>query len=149
VQLRWCRFDGDAVRPLLDGLAEEYSARYGTGDEMRHATANEFEPPTGGFVVAVENGTTVAGGGFRYLAPSVCEVKRMWTSPTHRRRGYAMKVLGALEQGARDAGYHTLRLETGPAQPEAQALYGSRGYHRIPVFGRYAQALAFETDLTT
>jgi GNAT superfamily N-acetyltransferase len=148
-QRRWCRLDDDAVRPLLDGLGEEYIARYGTSAELQHATVDEFEPPTGGFLVFVEDGVTVAGGGFRHLAPGVCEVKRMWTSPTHRRRGYAMQVLAALEQGARDAGYDTLRLETGPAQPEAQSLYASRGYHRIPVFGHYPQVLAFETDLTT
>ena len=63
------------------------------------------------------------------------------------RRGHATTVLAALEELARQAGYTTLRLETGPAQPEAAALYGRRGYRRIPVYGRYPQALAFERDL--
>ena len=46
-----------------------------------------------------------------------------------------------------DAGYHTLRLETGPAQPEALALYERVGYLRIPTFGRYRDAIAFERSL--
>jgi len=72
----------------------------------------------------------------------------MWTNPTYRRRGFATIVLEALERAARAVGYTTLRLETGPAQPEAQAMYEGRGYQRIPVFGHYPQALAFELDLT-
>jgi GNAT superfamily N-acetyltransferase len=149
MELRRRRLTDVEVAPLLAGLAVEYHARYGSNDEMSHASADEFDPPAGGFVVAIEDGVTVAGGGFRPLEPGVCEVKRMWTHPGHRRRGYAMQILEALEHDAREAGYKTLRLETGPAQPEAQALYTRRGYHRIPVFGRYPLALAFERDLAT
>ena len=71
----------------------------------------------------------------------------MWTHPAHRRRGHAMTVLAALEAAAGDAGYHTVRLETGPAQPEALALYERVGYRRIPTFGRYRDAIAFERPL--
>ena len=48
----------------------------------------------------------------------------------------------------RDRGYAVVRLETGPLQPEAQAMYDRLGYRRIPVFGRYPTALAFERSLT-
>ena len=147
MELRRRRLTDADVAPLLSGLAEEYQTRYGSGDEMRRASVDEFDPPRGVFLILVDDGVTVAGGGFRYLEPGVCEVKRMWTSPASRRRGHAMTVLAALEDAAREAGYSTLRLETGPAQPEAQALYEGRGYRRIPVFGHYPQALAFERDL--
>ncbi|HET6963516.1 MAG TPA: hypothetical protein VFH58_02015 [Acidimicrobiales bacterium] len=39
-------------------------------------------------------------------------------------------------------------LETGPLQPEAAALYDGRGYKRIPKYGPYPEALAFETELS-
>jgi hypothetical protein len=52
-----------------------------------------------------------------------------------------------LETAATEAGYHTLRLETGPLQPEAAALYESHGYMRISSYGRYRAALAFERSL--
>jgi GNAT superfamily N-acetyltransferase len=68
----------------------------------------------------------------------------MWTSPDHRRNGYASVILDALENAGRDRGYTWLRLETGPAQPEAHALYEGRGYRGIPTYGRYEQARAFE-----
>jgi hypothetical protein len=57
-------------------------------------------------------------------------------------------VLDALEAAASDTGYRIVRLETGPAQPEAEAFYESRRYERIPVYGRYSEARAFERRLT-
>ena len=68
----------------------------------------------------------------------------MWTASDHRRKGYASVVLDGLEAVARDRGYSCLRLETGPAQPEARSLYECRGYRRIPTYGHYEHASAFE-----
>ena len=48
---------------------------------------------------------------------------------------------------ARQVGYSRLILETGPEQPEAASLYIKLGYQRIPVYGRYPEALAFATEL--
>jgi GNAT superfamily N-acetyltransferase len=135
------------VAPVLDGLAGEYERRYGPVDEMSSVQAHEFEPPDGTFLILIEDGVVVAGGGIRRISEEVCEVKRMWTSPDHRRQGYASAVLEALEQEARNLGYAVLRLETGPAQPEAHGLYDGRGYTRIPTYGRYARATAFEHRL--
>ena len=73
----------------------------------------------------------------------------MWTAPDHRCKGYASVVLDALEQEAKSRGYANLWLETGPAQPEARALYSRRGYSRIPTYGRYELATAFEHVLDT
>ena len=147
--LRRVRISDPEVGVLLAALAEEYRSRYGEGDEMSTVPDSDFDPPAGMFLVAVEAGEVVAGGGFRYLEDGVCEIKRMWTRADQRRRGQASAVLHGLELAAREAGYHTLRLETGPAQPEAAALYEGRGYRRIPVYGRYSEALAFEVDLAS
>ncbi|MFZ0171896.1 MAG: hypothetical protein WAL04_09475, partial [Acidimicrobiales bacterium] len=63
-EVRRVRFDDEAVSPLLVGLGEEYAARYGAIDELKHTTVEEFEPPDGAFFVVVVDGETVAGGGF-------------------------------------------------------------------------------------
>jgi GNAT superfamily N-acetyltransferase len=147
MELRHVRLGDPIVAPLLAGLAAEYETRYGPGDEMTATDEAEFDPPSGLFLALVDDREVVAGGGFRYLSPGVCEVKRMWTHAGHRRRGHASAVLQALEEAARMADYAVLRLETGPAQPEATALYTSRGYRRIPAYGRYQAALAFERSL--
>lgn len=60
----------------------------------------------------------------------------MWTAPSHRRQGHARTVLAVLEDAARDRGYARVRPETGPAQPEAIALYRDLGYQQIPLYGR-------------
>jgi GNAT superfamily N-acetyltransferase len=52
----------------------------------------------------------------------------------------AKVVLAGLEAAARDRGWTTLRLETGPRQPEAVALYEGAGYRPIGAFGAYAAA---------
>ena len=57
---------------------------------------------------------TVAGGALRRLEPGVGEIKRMWTAPAHRGRGYDRRVLAALEAAAARRGYHTLQIETDP-----------------------------------
>jgi GNAT superfamily N-acetyltransferase len=145
VEVRRVRFDDDLVGPLLAGLTVEYTDRYGDADELAFAHAAEFEPPDGAFVVLVDDGEVVAGGGLRAFGEAgVAEVKRMWTHPERRRQGLASAALTALEEAARELGYSTVRLETGPLQPEAQALYAARGYHRIPTYGRYPLALAYE-----
>jgi GNAT superfamily N-acetyltransferase len=149
MDVRPVRLTDPVVAPLLAGLAAHYEDLYGPNGEMARVAAEEFDPPAGLFVAVVEDGTIVAGGGFRALTPGVCEVKRMWTRPGHRRRGLASAVLGELEDRARAAGYHAVRLETGPRQPGAVAMYGGRGYRRIDTYGSYPQALAFEIDLVS
>ena len=147
MQLRQVALSDPAVAPLLEWLASAYRSWYGAPDEV---VPGEFEPPSGAFVVLVDqDGETVAGGGFRRVEDDVCEVKRVWTAPGHRRRGHATRVLAELEALARERGYRWLRLETGPAQPEAEAMYRALGYRHTPWQAHYPSALAFEKDLTS
>jgi GNAT superfamily N-acetyltransferase len=147
VDLRHVRLADPEVEPLLQGLTEEYATRYGEVAEMTSVDPRAFEPPDGTFIVLLEGDVTVAGGGLRRLGVDSCEVKRMWTAPDRRRKGHASTVLSALETAARDRGYSRLLLETGPAQPEARSMYERRGYARIPTYGIYEQATAFELIL--
>jgi GNAT superfamily N-acetyltransferase len=147
MELRQVRLSDPLMAPLLEGLSREYDVRYGENDEMTVVDTTEFDPPAGLFLALVDGDELLAGGGLRRLSPDTCEVKRMWTADGHRRRGYASAVLTGLEDGARAAGYTTLLLETGDRQPEAFALYTARGYHPIPAYGRYPEALAFQLTL--
>jgi GNAT superfamily N-acetyltransferase len=85
-------------------------------------------------------GAAVGCGALRALGNGVAEVKRMYVPPTHRGRGISTHVLAGLEAAARRRGWTTLRLETGPRQPEAVGLYERAGYRPIPAFGAYAGA---------
>jgi GNAT superfamily N-acetyltransferase len=147
MEMRRVRFSDVAVAPLLDGLTHEYDTRYGENIEMTRASPDDFDPPSGLFIVLVDGPTTAAGGGFRRYDLTTCEVKRMWTRPQYRRHGLAGRVIGALEDAAWEAGYTRLILETGPRQPEAETLYETRGYERVEVYGHYPEARAFSLDL--
>ena len=56
----------------------------------------------------------------------------MYVVPEARSRGHARRLLYALEDAARELGYVRVRLDTGPLQPHARALYESEGYREIP-----------------
>jgi GNAT superfamily N-acetyltransferase len=55
----------------------------------------------------------------------------MYVEPDARSRGHARRLLRGLEDAARRLGYTTVRLDTGPKQPHAAALYASAGYEEI------------------
>jgi GNAT superfamily N-acetyltransferase len=147
MEVRRVRLIDAEVEPLLAGLTDEYDTRYGENIEMTRTSTEEFDPPGGLFVVLMDGSTTAAGGGIRRHDADTCEVKRMWTSPEYRRQGLATRVLRALEDGARELGYTRVILETGPRQPEAEALYLGLGYRRIDYYGHYPEALGFGLDL--
>ncbi|WP_166787036.1 GNAT family N-acetyltransferase [Cryobacterium sinapicolor] len=144
MKIKRVRLGDPEVVPLLTDLAREYDERYGDGDSVHDVSADAFAPPSGVFLVLLDGGVTVAGGGIRRLSETTGEVKRMWTNPAYRRQGHAVALLAALEEVAQQLGYRRLRLETGHAQPEALALYRRLGYREIGNYGIYENATGFE-----
>jgi GNAT superfamily N-acetyltransferase len=122
---------------LLAAMVAEMSTLYGPidGPGMPSATAADFAPPHGTFLVGFDgDGAAVCGGGIKRLDAEAAEIKRMYVVPAARRRGHARALLHALEDAARDLGYSTVRLDTGPRQAHAQALYEAEGYRPIGNF---------------
>jgi GNAT superfamily N-acetyltransferase len=96
------------------------------------ALPEEFVPPTGLFVVAYRDDGALAGcGGMKRLDASTGEVKRLYVVGHERKRGVALRMLGALEEAASHAGYTRVRLDTGNRQPAAVRLFESSGYEQI------------------
>ena len=89
------------------------------------------------FAVARDNTGQAMGCGAIVLYPDYGEIKRMYVSPLGRGRGIARRLLALLESHAVGSGCRLLRLETGPYQPEALALYAGAGYARRGPFGGY------------
>ena len=142
-----------ALAPLLSDLVIEYGTRYGQpspNTQLTEVPATDFLPPEGLFVVLVEGGVTVAGGAIRRYDEKTAEVKRVWTSHQHRRRGLARRVMAELEAAAAELGYLRVHLTTGPRQAEARDLYLASGY--VPRFDQSADPetigpLAFAKEL--
>lgn len=89
------------------------------------------------FVVAYSGERPAGCGGIRPLDGESVELKRFFVDRECRGRGIASKVLAYLEGAARARGYRLVKLETGPKQHEAIALYEKYGYYEIPLFGEY------------
>jgi GNAT superfamily N-acetyltransferase len=130
----------DAALPpaseLLAAMVAEMGELYGDieGDHMPSARPADFAPPAGTFVVGYHDGKPVCAGGIKRIAPDAAEIKRMYVVPAARRRGVARMLLAALEDAARQRGYRFVRLDTGPLQRHAMALYASAGYTEIGNF---------------
>ena len=130
-------WDDAEVQRLTTAQQAELRARY-DGD------TEPGTPPSAADVSVVlvardDDGTAVGCGALRALGGDVAEVKRMFVVPAARGRGVSKLLLAGLEDAARARGWTTLRLETGPRQPEAIALYEGAGYRAIPAFGAYVE----------
>jgi WS/DGAT/MGAT family acyltransferase len=136
VEMREAGFESELARSLIGEVQQEYVRRYGSGDDTPVDPA-QFAAPDGTFLVAMLAGQAIGCAGLRRHGDGAVELKRMFVRVEHRRRGHARRMLVALEDWARSAGYRRVVLETGLAQPEAIALYESAGYAPVPGFGHY------------
>lgn len=118
--------DLDKELAVTDGEDHAFYDQFNKLDAIKHA------------VVIFENDRPVSCGALKYYSNETAEVKRMYTSPDNRGKGYAGKVLAELEAWAKELGYKRCVLETGINQPEAIRLYFKSGYQRIPNYGQYA-----------
>lgn len=132
----------DLIEAMILEMADLYGDRI-DGDDMPSATPADFERPKGTFLVGWLDGEPVAGGGVKTLEPGVGEIKRMYVAPHVRGRGIARRLLTALEDAARRLGHDRVRLDTGPDQPHAKALYASAGYVEIPNYNDNPKATYF------
>jgi GNAT superfamily N-acetyltransferase len=140
IDIRRERGDGEVPQALVGAMTAEMMGLYEMSEMPTPVASDELSPPDGAFVVIYEDGEPVAGGGLKRLSAETVEIKRMYVMPEARSRGHARRLLGALEDAARDLGYAVARLDTGPQQPHAQALYESAGYRSVPGYNGNAVA---------
>ena len=89
------------------------------------------------FAVARDNTGHAIGCGAIVLYAEYGELKRMYVRPCGRGQGLGKKLLAVLESRAIESGCKLIRLETGPYQHEALALYASAGYEQCGPYGGY------------
>ena len=118
---------------LLEAMVAEIEPMYGRvdGADRPAATPDDLWFPTGTYLVGHLDGVPVAGGGVKTLEPGLGEIKRMYVTPEARGAGLARRLLVALEGASRRLGHDRVRLDTGPFQSQAKALYRSAGYVEI------------------
>jgi GNAT superfamily N-acetyltransferase len=146
--------DSSGALAILYAASDELQQRYGGDGDNKHLDLDELRPPRGLFLVARRERHLVGGVGFRSIGEPgrhYAEVKRLWVRPDLRREGIGLTLMNEIEQQAREHGYRTLFLETGPAQPEALSLYESTGWTEIEQYpdGAFSHPIAhrFKKDL--
>src|SRR4051812_26080321 len=142
----------NAQQPHFIELVRELDADLAVRDGRDHDFYNQFNKidMIKYAVVAYENNKPVACGAIKEYAPTIMEVKRMYTLPDFRGKGIAFQVLKELETWAKEMNYEKCILETGKKQPEAVALYQKCSYKQIPNYGQYAgveNSVCFEKEL--
>lgn len=89
------------------------------------------------FFVLRLDGEPAGCGGVKLFGTEYGELKRMYTRPRFRGRGFAQQMLDHLAGYAASHGVTLLRLETGIHQHEAIRLYERWGFRQIGPFGDY------------
>ena len=132
----------DAAQPpaseLLGALLDEYDAVAGralTGGPS--ATAADFSPPGGAFVVGFADGEPACCGGIKALGDGAAELKRMYVAPGFRGRGFAHALLTELEHTARAIGHRVVRLDSTSA---TWPIYLAAGYRPIADYNQNPHA---------
>lgn len=126
-------------------LLREYAEWLGIDlcfQNFEHELANlaKMYGPPGGRMLLAENGiggeVVVAGCvGLRRYDDAICEMKRLYVRPEHRRTGLGRRLVLAIMAQARALGYERMRLDTLDRMTEAQPLYRSVGFHPISPYG--------------
>jgi putative acetyltransferase len=89
------------------------------------------------FLAARDAHARLLGCGAFVARGEYAEVKRMMVDPASRGQGVGGRLLAEIARRAREAGFASLKLETGISQPEAIGLYERDGFvYRAP-FGSY------------
>lgn len=129
----------NSKNPEFIALVRELDAYLTKTDGDEHAFYDQYNKidRLNQVVVLFENDIAVACGAIKEFDAITTEVKRMYTRPDHRGKGFASKVLQELELWTAELGYQKCILETGIRQFEAVAFYDRNQYTRIPNFGQY------------
>lgn len=141
-------FGSSGAQSMYQSAVDELGRRYGHGDDEWQIDPQEFAPPLGIFLVARHDTHPAGCVGVRSISDPrlhLGEIKRLWVRPDLRRSGVAAALMSRAEERSRESGYLQLYLETGEAQPEAQALYPRLNWTSVKEFppGAYSYPGAF------
>jgi ribosomal protein S18 acetylase RimI-like enzyme len=90
-----------------------------------------YAPPSGRLLIAHREAEIAGCVALRQMAPSVCEMKRLYVRPAFRTLGVGRMLTERVIQEARLAGYQYMRLDSLPTMGLAIALYRRLGFKDI------------------
>ncbi len=104
--------------------------------ELR-ALPGKYAPPAGALLLAIDEDTGDAAGcvAMRPMdKPGMVEMKRLFVRDAYRGRGVGKRLVETILLLARQAAYHTMRLDTLNRLQSAIHLYQKQGFQKIPAY---------------
>ena len=93
-----------------------------------------YGSPTGCLLLVYDKELPIACAAYRKIGEGICELKRMYIKPSHRRKQIAQNLLNELTNKARINGYQFMRLDTLDTMLPALALYRKNGFYEIEAY---------------
>lgn len=129
--------------------AATFINRYGAALSDVDDFQNQYGPPSGAFLVAVQGERIIGTGAIRRIDDETAELRRMWLLPEYHGRGVGYRLATALLEFARSAGYHYVRLSTSAVQTRAIGFYKRLGFYPIERYRDTDDEIFLELDLFT
>ena len=134
--VEWCR-----ERYLdMPWFVEEVFGYQALEEELKGLT-QKYGQPAGRTMLARGEDGVVAGGVYRRLTDTVCELKRLYITDGVRGSGLGRKLSDALMSAAVADGYSKMQLDTGNRLTEAISMYESMGFKHIKPYQEYPERL--------
>lgn len=121
-------------------LINEYAHSLGLDLSFQHFEheldnlESEYAPPSGAFILAMEDHQFVGCAGLRRFGEGAGEIKRLYLVPQARGRAIGRMLAEAIVDAARKIGYDRLLLDTLPSMAAAQSLYLSLGFEPVEAY---------------
>lgn len=130
--------DDPDTADLVARLNHELAAVAVEPDENHFSlTSAEVTSDAGRMIRARYDGRLVGCGAVRRIEPTIGEIKRMFVDDSVRGLKIGAAILDQLELWATRLGITETKLETGPRQVAACAMYERAGYERCEAWGEY------------
>jgi len=118
---------------------------YAIADPETRCMFESYNQPGRAYWVVEKDGQVLGGAGFAPVDhcddPGIAELRKMYFMPELRGLGLADRLITLCLEKARQAGYHSMYLETIPEMQAAQKLYKKHGFayidHRIGDSGHH------------
>jgi putative acetyltransferase len=128
--------DNAAVKQLVHDVLIEHGIS-GEGfagvDPEMDDMFSAYQGPLTAYFVIEQAGEIVGSGGFAPLAgcegEGIAELRKMYLRPGLRGQGWGHRLMIKCIEGARQAGFKQMYLETTPAMKAAQKLYLKHGFN--------------------
>ena len=128
---------GDLFLEYANWLADAHdiSLKFQNFEQELAGLPGKYAPPRGEILLARSSvGDAEAVIAIRPFEGTTCEIKRLYVAPSARGHALGKKLVAAILDCARDAGYTCAILDTGGFMAPAQRLYESFGFADIPKY---------------